>query len=98
MREVAGGQFLVGDLPSGLVAVCFCADWCGYCQRFLPHFRKVPGSWLVDVTDEEDPLWDSFRIDVVPTVIVFSGGVEVKRWSGVLQERDAQEIAARLAV
>ncbi len=66
-------------LPTGLVAVCFHADWCGFCARFLPLFegRSQGASFpftLADLSSEADPRWDAFDIRVVPTLILFRDG------------------------
>ncbi len=76
------GERLVSE--PGLVAVCFHADWCGFCARFLPLFdgraRKahVPFA-LVDLSSEDDPRWEAFGVKVVPTVILFKDGTPVWR-------------------
>src|SRR5215469_16684576 len=59
-------------LRAGRWAVCFAAEWCGFCDEFLPRFGRLastPGLSLAigDLTDLASPLWDRFRIDVVPT-------------------------------
>jgi thioredoxin 1 len=60
--------------------VMFYADWCPFCQRFKPIFEenvdqnkkslKVYGCKL---NEDENPLWDRFSINAVPTLIVFDG-------------------------
>lgn len=97
MREVDGHAFSASQLPAGRVAVMFTADWCGYCQRFLPQFRRASPAWLVDLSEEDEPAWDDHHIAVVPTVIVFQDGAEVRRWSGVLKEAHAAEIVGALS-
>lgn len=96
VRQVPGASFRASDLPEGRVAVMFSADWCGYCHRFMPHYKRLREAWVVDVSDEDDPLWDIHRLRVVPTVIVFQDGVEVKRWQGVLGGRDMDQIVDAL--
>lgn len=92
VHEVPGAKFRASDLPAGRVAVMFTADWCGYCHRFLPLFKRLREGWVVDVSDEEDPLWDVHRMEVVPTVLVLEGGVEVRRWQGRLTDQHMAEI------
>jgi thioredoxin-like negative regulator of GroEL len=75
----------------------FTADWCGYCHRFLPHFRRVPRAVVVDISEEDEPAWDAYGIDVVPTVIVFEDGAPVRRWSGVLGDHHVEQVVAELA-
>jgi len=70
------------------VAAVFLASWCPFCKRFQPVFEtaaKVSGTaWdSVDISDEANELWDEFRIDVVPTVIVFKDGKTVWRKDGI---------------
>ena len=97
VHQVQGLAFRASDLPAGRVAVMFTADWCGYCHRFLSHFKRIREAWLVDVSDEDDPLWEIHRIQVVPTVLVFQDGVEVQRWQGVLSAHHVDQIQAILA-
>lgn len=96
MREVPGDRFKADELPAGLVAVLFCADWCGYCHRFLPHFRKLPDGIAVDISDEDHPLWDAYAIRVVPTVVLFKDRVPVRQWAGVLAAHHADQIREAL--
>jgi thioredoxin-like negative regulator of GroEL len=67
--------------------VCFGAEWCPYARRFVPKFADrrgaIAGTFaLADITDLKDPLWDTFRIRVTPSVVVFQDGVEVARLDG----------------
>ena len=38
----------------------------------------------VDISDDEDPLWELFDIKVVPTMIVFKNGEAIFRKDGLL--------------
>jgi thioredoxin-like negative regulator of GroEL len=85
----------------GVYAVCFAATWCPPTQRFVPQFvaRKgsAPASFaMADITDMEDPLWDSFHIDITPTMAVFQDGKVVGRFDGrpalALDERDLDKL------
>jgi thioredoxin 1 len=72
----------------GTVAVAFLADWCPFCRVFAPEFERLaedggPATLVADVTDEASPLWDRFRIEVVPTVVVFHDGQAIFRADGV---------------
>ena len=74
----------------GPVLALFHAVWCGYCQDFLPHFRGRDAGSIkkveVDLSEEINPLWDTYRIDVVPTLILFEGGNVLGRANGILGE------------
>jgi thioredoxin len=76
-------------LREGTWVVGFVAAWCPFCVRFLPEFAALDSDKrfrvaIGDVTSEESPLWDDFRIDVVPTLVVFRNGQPVFRVNGVL--------------
>lgn len=63
--------------------VLFYASWCPYCANFKPTFencnmgkvRKMEA--LVD--EDENPLWDRFNIQAVPTMIAFEKGKIIAR-------------------
>jgi thioredoxin-like negative regulator of GroEL len=63
--------------------VFFYASWCPYCANFKPTFeaanvnntRKIGA--LVD--EDENPLWDRFNIQAVPTMIAFKQGKIIAR-------------------
>jgi len=66
----------------GKLVVLFTANWCSYCKMLeqemdcaLLDFRVIG----VDLTDEEDKAWDDYRIEVVPTALLFAGKTEVGR-------------------
>ncbi len=90
MERIGPDAFDGGRLKRpGTWIVGFLADWCPFCRSFLPHLDALrsldgPGVLLADVTDEGSPLWETFGIDVVPTVIVFRDGAPVYRRDGRL--------------
>ncbi len=72
----------------GRTVVIFSADWCPYCVSFFNNwseYGRVEDVCIADITDVESELWDSFDIEVVPTMAVFENGILVKRWDGQLQ-------------
>jgi thioredoxin 1 len=74
---------------TGRLAVLFAAEWCPFCRRFSPMFesalkaKKMSGA-LADLSDFDNPLWETFDIQVVPTVMVFNDGELVYRKDAVL--------------
>ena len=68
----------------GLTAVCVHATWCGFCRRFLPLFDAAAATSglrfaLADLSSEDDPRWETFKVNVVPTVLLFDNGALVWR-------------------
>jgi thiol-disulfide isomerase/thioredoxin len=69
--------------------VMFYADWCPFCQRFKPVFESVTPkqsksaisykTYGAKVNDDENPLWDRFSINAVPTIIAFDKGDIISR-------------------
>ncbi len=71
------------------MAVLFLASWCPFCNRFYPGFQAAAGdsgiAWAtMDISDDDNPLWEIFNIEVVPTIIIFKEGKAVFRRDGVL--------------
>jgi len=85
---------LVGDfdgdkpLRKGRVLAFFYAAWCPFCRMAFPLLKVLKpeskyGVFRVDVSDEDDPLWATFDVDTVPTLIAFDDGKEFWRADGV---------------
>lgn len=74
--------------PRNILAV-FYADWCPFCRNFLELFEKTmrkradPVGAIVDISDTQNPLWETFEIAIVPTLIGFRSGKAVVRKNGV---------------
>lgn len=63
--------------------VLFYASWCPYCANFKPTFEAADTNNTEKVAalidEDENPLWDRFNIQSVPTMIVFEKGKMVTR-------------------
>jgi thioredoxin 1 len=66
------------------VLIMFYADWCPFCQKFKPIFESlsslVPNepksktkyrTYAAKVNDDDNPLWERFSINSIPTLIAF---------------------------
>jgi thioredoxin 1 len=71
------------------ILAVFYATWCPFCRRFLTIFESTmtkkndPQGALVDISDEDNPLWETFGVDIVPTLVGFRGGAAIVRKDGV---------------
>ena len=69
------------------ILVLFYADWCPYCANFKPTFEEMNPNMQKKaalVNEDENPLWDRFNIQSIPTVIAFQNG-------SILTRRDAKK-------
>ncbi len=86
------------------VLAVFYAGWCPFCRSFLPEFEAVKSEKFevaeVDLSDWDNPLWESYKVDIVPTLIAFQGGKEIARKDGRsgigLSKAELQEIKQKL--
>jgi thioredoxin-like negative regulator of GroEL len=71
----------------GTYVVCFGATWCPPTRSFMPKFvaraGRLPATLAIaDISDWDDPLWDTFRIKITPTMIAFRDGSPLGRFDG----------------
>jgi len=84
LSDFDGGRLKSTDT----IPVLFYAEWCPFCRSFYAEFDKALNSrgvrWAeVDISGDDNPLWERFGISIVPTVIVFKDGQPVFRRDGV---------------
>lgn len=68
------------------ILVMFYADWCPFCQKFKLTFESFANTsdkkiifYAHMINDDDDPLWDRFSINAVPTLIAFDGNAIISR-------------------
>lgn len=65
------------------VLVDFWAPWCGYCRRIAPALEQIAQQWADKLVvgkvnvDEEPALAQQEAIEVLPTLVLYKGGVAV---------------------
>ena len=78
--------------------VMFWATWCPFCRRFKQEFERLAAShpWrfaAVYLDDEDNPLWDDYAVDVVPTLALFHDGKVVGRVTSAARRADGSVVA-----
>jgi thiol-disulfide isomerase/thioredoxin len=85
------------EINSGKLMVLFIANWCGYCRALRRELDTVSLAFRiigVDISSEEDRAWDDYRIDVVPTALLFMGREEIGRRAASFDGLRAAEISS----
>ncbi|TJZ63393.1 thioredoxin [Sphingobacterium olei] len=77
-----------------IVLVDFSAEWCGPCQTLAPILKEVKAHFgdklsviKIDV-DRNQSLAANFKVQGVPTLILFKDGSQIWRQSGLLLRSD----------
>ncbi len=72
--------------------VDFYATWCGPCKMMASVLESVDSKIDIDIAkvniDEEKTLAIETGIEVIPTLLLFKEGKEIKRSSGFMSEQE----------
>lgn len=72
--------------------VDFYATWCGPCKMMASVLESVDSKNIIDIAkvniDEERQLAIETGIEVIPTLLLYKEGKEIKRSSGFMSEQE----------
>jgi len=82
--ETSRKSELEKKIAKGRYLVLFYASWCPDCKRFMPKFDSLAGRaglalLKARIDEDENPMWEHFKIERVPTVVLFEDGKEKGR-------------------
>ncbi len=67
------------------VIALFYASWCPFCRSFISIFNKHAQKSDSDafvrvlIDDDENPMWETYTLEAVPSIILFENGTIVRR-------------------
>ncbi len=73
------------ELTNDLSLVDFYTTWCGPCRMLAPILEQLEGIDVIKVdVEEERELGMKYKINVVPTLILFKNKEEISRRQGYM--------------
>ena len=100
--EVDGKPAFDKAIAKGAVVVDFWADWCMPCLMMAPVFEEMSEKFKGKISfvkvnvDDNQPLAEKFKVQSIPTMIVFKNGKEHDRVIGAMYADDFEEFLDKL--
>jgi thioredoxin 1 len=86
MIEISDQRDLTNQLSqSKKVVALFYASWCPFCRSFLSVFGKYAQTTdfavflRVKIDEDDNPLWEIYSLEAVPSIILFENGKVSRR-------------------
>lgn len=86
------------EVKEGLVLVDFFATWCGPCKMIAPVISQIAEEYTGRVkvgkvnVDDENELAIKYRIESIPTLILFKDGEPIKTLIGLSSKSEIENM------